>query len=100
MAEIGSSFRFLPTARECRGEGDQHSPMGRQAIRSLSARSQVAGGIPARHGRGHKYPAHAINYRANLWAMKSLGVKRSSLLHPWQPQPHIKPGDSSSATSS
>lgn len=28
-----------------------------------------------RHGRGHRYPPHAINYRANIWALKSLGVK-------------------------
>jgi len=29
----------------------------------------------ARHGRDHRYPPHEINYRANVWAMKSLGVK-------------------------
>jgi len=29
-----------------------------------------------RHGRGHKFPPHKINYRANLWAMKELGVKK------------------------
>jgi len=29
----------------------------------------------ARHGRGHKIPPHRINYRANIWALKSLGVK-------------------------
>ncbi|MCQ4337052.1 MAG: S-methyl-5'-thioadenosine phosphorylase [Sulfolobales archaeon] len=28
-----------------------------------------------RHGRGHKIPPHKINYRANVWAMKELGVK-------------------------
>lgn len=28
-----------------------------------------------RHGRGHKYPPHRVNYRANIWALKSLGVK-------------------------
>lgn len=28
----------------------------------------------ARHGRGHEYPPHGINYRANLWALRSLGV--------------------------
>jgi len=47
-----------------------------------------------RHGHGHKYPAHAINYRANLWAMKQLGVKR--IIAPsavGSLQPHIKPGD-------
>ncbi len=29
-----------------------------------------------RHGRRHQYPPHRINYRANLWAMRELGVKR------------------------
>jgi 5'-methylthioadenosine phosphorylase len=29
-----------------------------------------------RHGRRHQYPPHRINYRANLWAMKQLGVTR------------------------
>ncbi len=28
----------------------------------------------ARHGEGHKLPPHAINYRANLWALKQAGV--------------------------
>ena len=29
-----------------------------------------------RHGRDHRYPPHRINYRANLWAMHALGVRR------------------------
>ncbi|HEY7773682.1 MAG TPA: S-methyl-5'-thioinosine phosphorylase [Marinagarivorans sp.] len=29
-----------------------------------------------RHGDGHKVPPHKINYRANIWALKSLGVSR------------------------
>ncbi len=29
-----------------------------------------------RHGVGHSIPPHAINYRANIWAMKALGVER------------------------
>ncbi|PWJ26383.1 methylthioadenosine phosphorylase [Branchiibius hedensis] len=29
-----------------------------------------------RHGRGHRYPPHRINYRANLWALRSLGVRQ------------------------
>lgn len=28
-----------------------------------------------RHARGHRIPPHMINYRANVWAMKALGVK-------------------------
>ena len=30
----------------------------------------------SRHGRGHRLLPHEINYRANLWAMKALGVSR------------------------
>jgi len=30
----------------------------------------------ARHGRGHRLLPHEINYRANLWGMKALGVSR------------------------
>ncbi|AIC15981.1 S-methyl-5'-thioadenosine phosphorylase [Nitrososphaera viennensis] len=29
-----------------------------------------------RHGRGHRIPPHRINFRANIWALKQLGVKR------------------------
>jgi 5'-methylthioadenosine phosphorylase len=29
-----------------------------------------------RHGRHHEYPPHRINYRANLWALRSLGVRQ------------------------
>ncbi|GAA4880705.1 S-methyl-5'-thioadenosine phosphorylase [Kitasatospora terrestris] len=29
-----------------------------------------------RHGRGHRLPPHRINYRANLWALHSLGVRQ------------------------
>lgn len=28
----------------------------------------------ARHARGHRIPPHELNHRANLWAMKKLGV--------------------------
>ncbi len=30
----------------------------------------------ARHDRGHTIPPHSINYRANIWGMKALGVTR------------------------
>jgi 5'-methylthioadenosine phosphorylase len=29
-----------------------------------------------RHGRDHRYPPHQIPYRANLWALRSLGVRQ------------------------
>ena len=30
----------------------------------------------ARHGHGHTIPPHDINYRANIWALKSIGVEK------------------------
>lgn len=30
----------------------------------------------ARHGYGHTISPHKVNYRANLWALKSIGVER------------------------
>ncbi len=49
----------------------------------------------ARHGRGHPIPPHAINFRANIWAFKSLGISR--IISPaacgsLQPD-EIEPGD-------
>jgi 5'-methylthioadenosine phosphorylase len=29
-----------------------------------------------RHGRDHRYPPHRIPYRANLWALRTLGVRQ------------------------
>jgi 5'-methylthioadenosine phosphorylase len=48
----------------------------------------------ARHGQGHRYPPHQINYRANIWALSSLGVAR--ILGPnasGSLQAGVKPGD-------
>ena len=30
----------------------------------------------ARHGEHHEFPAHRVPYRANMWALRSLGVRR------------------------
>ncbi|MCU1538448.1 MAG: methylthioadenosine phosphorylase [Humibacillus sp.] len=30
----------------------------------------------ARHGRGHRFAPHQVNYRANLWALRALGVRQ------------------------
>jgi len=30
----------------------------------------------SRHGKGHVFPPHKVNYRANIWAMKQVGVER------------------------
>lgn len=47
-----------------------------------------------RHGRGHQHPPHRVPYRANVWAMRELGVH--SIFGPCAAgslQPHVKPGD-------
>jgi len=47
-----------------------------------------------RHGRHHDYAAHRVPYRANVWALASLGVR--SLLGPCSCgslQPDLHPGD-------
>ncbi len=47
-----------------------------------------------RHGADHNIPPHKINFRANLWAMKELGV--TQIFGPCAAgslQPHVKPGD-------
>jgi 5'-methylthioadenosine phosphorylase len=47
-----------------------------------------------RHGQQHRIPPHAINYRANVWAMAQLGVTR--LIAPTAAgslQIGVKPGD-------
>ena len=47
-----------------------------------------------RHGLHHQYPPHAINYRANAWAMKDIGVEM--VIGPCATgslQPNVKPGD-------
>lgn len=47
-----------------------------------------------RHGATHRIPPHRINYRANIWAMKSLGV--TDIIAPnacGSLQTHIAPGD-------
>ena len=59
--------------------------------------AQVAGRRVAflpRHGRRHTIPPHKINYRANVWAMRSLGVK--AVISPCAAgslQHAVKPGD-------
>jgi 5'-methylthioadenosine phosphorylase len=47
-----------------------------------------------RHGRRHTIPPHMINYRANVWAMRALGVK--AVISPCAAgslQKHVAPGD-------
>ena len=48
----------------------------------------------ARHGDPHRIPPHQVNYRANLWGLKSLGVEWAvSVTAVGSLQPHLVPGD-------
>jgi 5'-methylthioadenosine phosphorylase len=88
----GSGFySFLTGVEEVKIETPYGAPSGRLAIASIGDK-RVA--FLPRHGSDHSIPPHMIDYRANLWAMKVLGVTR--LLGPCAAgslQPNVKPGD-------
>ncbi len=87
----GSGFYSLLTgAREFAVSTPYGAPSDRVTVGEISGRRVAF--IP-RHGRFHQYPPHAINYRANVWAMKELGVSR--IIAPGacgSLQPDIEPG--------
>ena len=63
---------FVEDAREVKvytpyGEPSDYIVVGRVGGRRVAF-------LP-RHGRGHRIPPHRINYRANIWALKQLGVR-------------------------
>lgn len=48
----------------------------------------------ARHGGGHTIPPHAVNYRANIWALHSVGVcDLLAVATVGGIAPHLSPGD-------
>lgn len=54
-----------------------HTPYGSPSDRfTVGELSGVPVAFLPRHGRHHQYPPHRINYRANVWGMKELGVER------------------------
>lgn len=76
QAEIGvfggsGFYSFLDDVQEIR----PHTPYGatsdKVVLGTLAGRRLAF--IP-RHGRGHTVPAPDVNYRANIWALKELGV--------------------------
>ena len=74
---FGGSGNYDPTVIENPIEIKIFTPYGAASdnfiVGSVRGRSFV---FLARHGRNHTIPPHAINYRANIWGMKALGVKR------------------------
>ena len=70
----GSGFySFLEDVEEVEVETPYGKPSAALTVGEVGGR-RVA--FLPRHGRNHELPPHAIPYRANVWAMKELGVRR------------------------
>jgi 5'-methylthioadenosine phosphorylase len=72
---IGGSgfYEFFTDCEEVKVETPYGEPSETVLIGEVAGR-RVA--FLPRHGRDHRYPAHKIPYRANLWALRSVGVRR------------------------
>lgn len=88
----GSGFyQFLENIQEVRVETPYGMPSDNIFIGEIGGH-KVA--FMPRHGRNHTIMPHLINYRANVWAMKSIGVER--VISPCAAgslQKHVAPGD-------
>jgi 5'-methylthioadenosine phosphorylase len=93
IAVIGGSgfYRFLDDPAEVVIHTPYGDPSAPVTTGSVGDR-QVA--FLSRHGVRHQYPPHRVNYRANLWALRELGVRR--IFGPCAAgslQPGVHPGD-------
>ena len=72
---IGGSgfYEFLDSAQEVVVETPFGPPSDALVIGEIAGR-RVA--FVPRHGRDHRFPPHRIPYRANLWALRSVGVRQ------------------------
>jgi 5'-methylthioadenosine phosphorylase len=66
-------YSLLPDTVDVRVETPYGPPSAPIAVAEIDGRSVAF--LP-RHGTGHAHPPHRINYRANLWALRSLGVRQ------------------------
>ena len=75
VAVIGGTgfYAFLEDAEEHSVTTPYGAPSAPVSVGTVAGR-RVA--FLPRHGRHHDYPPHRINYRANLWALRSLGVRQ------------------------
>ena len=96
LAEIGvfggsGFYSLLDDVREIKVDTPYGPPSDAFFLAEVGGR-RVA--FLPRHGRRHTIPPHLINYRANVWAMRSLGVK--AVISPCAAgslQLAVKPGD-------
>ncbi len=72
---IGGSgfYSLLDGADEHTVETPYGDPSGAVSTGTLAGRPVAF--VP-RHGVGHRYPPHLVPYRANLWALRALGVRQ------------------------
>ncbi|CAN5707278.1 S-methyl-5'-thioadenosine phosphorylase [soil metagenome] len=72
---IGGSgfYAFLDDAREVAMETPYGLPSAPISVGRIEG-APVA--FLPRHGKEHQFPPHVVNYRANIWALKELGVQR------------------------
>lgn len=88
----GSGFySFFDDVKEIDIQTPYGSPSNKIALASYKGKNIAF--LP-RHGNNHQFPPHMIPYRANLYAMKQLGVKK--IIAPTASgslQSDIKPGD-------
>jgi len=75
LAVVGGSgfYEFLEAAEEVKIDTPFGPPSDPIAVGEVAGR-RVA--FLPRHGRDHRFPPHKIPYRANMWALRSLGVRR------------------------
>ncbi|MGZ4534672.1 MAG: S-methyl-5'-thioadenosine phosphorylase [Nocardioidaceae bacterium] len=75
VAVIGGSgfYTFLADPEQVAVETPYRPPSADIAVGTVAGR-RVA--FLPRHGRRHELPPHRINYRANIWALRSLGVRQ------------------------
>lgn len=75
IAVIGGSgfYRFLDGAHDVTVTTPFGEPSDPVTLGELAGRRVAF--IP-RHGRDHRHPPHRVNYRANLWALRALGVRQ------------------------
>ena len=64
-------YEFLDDAREVTVETPYGEPSAAPTVGSIDG---VEVTFLPRHGHQHQFPPHLVPYRANLWALKELGV--------------------------
>lgn len=75
LGVIGGSglYALLDNAVELEVDTPYGAPSDRVTVAEVGGR-RVA--FLPRHGRDHRFPPHRIPYRANLWALRALGVRQ------------------------